>query len=85
MSVSKAQMEATRRWESGNYDQIRLVVPKGTKARIRAQSASINGYISAALMAALARDEAAHSAPDPSAAPSAASPEASSEAPPPGF
>lgn len=55
--TTKAHMKATAKWEKANYDKVLLRLPKGTKERIQAQAESVNGYISAALMERLQRDE----------------------------
>lgn len=46
---SKAQKQATRKWNEKNYDRIYLAVPKGMKQQIEAvaksQGLSIRAYI----------------------------------------
>ena len=50
MPRSKASIDATRRYESKNNDVVRLLLPKGTKERIRATGATVNGFISGATL-----------------------------------
>ena len=49
MTVSKAQMRATAKYEKNNYDDIRLRVKKGERELIKAhaekQGKSLNAYI----------------------------------------
>lgn len=49
MTVSKAQMAATKRFEDKNYDKALLRLPKGKKAEIQAaaekQGESLNAYV----------------------------------------
>ena len=45
MSVSKAQREATKRYEDKNYDNVLVRLPKGTKEKIQATGESVNGFI----------------------------------------
>ena len=49
MTVSKAQMAATAKYEAKAYDKILIRLPKGTKAEIEAAAApsgqSVNGFI----------------------------------------
>lgn len=45
MSVSKAQLKATKNYEDKKYDKILLRLPKGTKDKIKERSDSVNGYI----------------------------------------
>lgn len=53
MPRSKASIDATRRYESKNNDVVRLLLPKGTKDRIRATGATVNGFIKRAVLQAL--------------------------------
>ena len=53
MTKSKAQLEATKRYESKTYDSIRLLLPKGTKDRIKTTGFSVNGFITKAVLNAL--------------------------------
>lgn len=69
MTKSKAQLEATKRYESKTYDSIRLLLPKGTKDRIKATGYSVNGFISKAVLNALdlqplPRDQIGNTDPD---------------------
>lgn len=50
MPVSKAAQEATKRYEKRNNDVIRLLLPKGTKDRIKATGESVNGFINRAVL-----------------------------------
>ena len=50
MTRSKAANAATRRYEAKANDVIRLLLPKGTKDRIRATGATVNGFIKAATL-----------------------------------
>lgn len=43
--VSKAQMEATARYEKENYDKVLVRFPKGTKDKIANTGKSLNGFI----------------------------------------
>lgn len=58
MVKSKAAVEATRRYEDKNYDQIRLLLPKGTKDRIKNTGESVNGFINRLIKIELDRIEA---------------------------
>ena len=53
MTRSKASIEATSKWESKAYDRILVRLPKGTKNRIQATGATVNGYIVRAVLSAL--------------------------------
>lgn len=50
MVKSKAQQEATKRYEAKAYDSIHLLLPKGTKERIRLTGQSVNGFITKAVI-----------------------------------
>ena len=50
MVKSNAAMQATRRYESKNYDAVRLLLPKGTKDKIKATGESVNGFITVAVL-----------------------------------
>ena len=50
MPVTKAAQEATRRYEAKNNDVIRLLLPKGTKDRIKATGSTVNGFINRAVL-----------------------------------
>ncbi|MGN0600771.1 MAG: toxin-antitoxin system HicB family antitoxin [Oscillospiraceae bacterium] len=49
MTVSKAQMAATKRFEDKNYDKALIRLPKGKKAEIQTaaekQGESLNAYV----------------------------------------
>lgn len=55
MPASKAQMNATNRYNAKNYDSLRIVVPKGQKATVEAAAKtageSVNQYTQRALLA----------------------------------
>lgn len=55
MTASKAQMKATNKYNSKNYDNLRIVVPKGQKATVEAAASdvgeSVNMYTQKALLA----------------------------------
>ena len=55
MVVSKAQQKAVNKYIKGNYDSLRIVVPKGQKAVVEAAAKeageSINQYTQKALLA----------------------------------
>lgn len=61
MTVSKAQMAATAKYEAKAYDKILVRLPKGQKAAIEAaaapQSQSVNGFICEAVSRELTRRE----------------------------
>ena len=50
MTVSQAQMKATRKYEKENYDRVLVLLPKGTKDKIKATGDTVNGFISSAVM-----------------------------------
>lgn len=59
--ASKAQQKAVAKYMKNNYDEIKVRVPKGSKATIKAAAdkqagGSINGYVSQAINAQLKRD-----------------------------
>lgn len=60
MPVSKAQVKATNKYNSKNYDSLRIVVPKGQKATVEAAAAgageSVNMYTQKALLARMGLD-----------------------------
>lgn len=53
MAVTKAQKEATKRFEDKKYDKVLLRIPKGKKDEIKAfaenQGYSLNGFINEAI------------------------------------
>lgn len=55
MAVSKAQMKATNKYNASNYDNLRIVVPKGQKATVETAAKeageSVNQYTQKALLA----------------------------------
>ena len=61
MTVSKAQMAATKRFEDKNYDKILVRLPKGAKEKIQASATkngeSVNAYIVGAINNRLEADE----------------------------
>lgn len=60
MTVSKAQMEATARYEAKVYDKILLRLPKGRKeviqAHAQANGETVNGFVSRAITETLERE-----------------------------
>lgn len=61
MTVSKAQIKATNKYNAANYDNLRIVVPKGRKqaveAHARERGESINGLVNALLRADMGLSE----------------------------
>lgn len=51
--VSAAQMRATAKYEAANYDKVLVRLPKGTKDRITATGATVNGFINHLVLSAL--------------------------------
>lgn len=55
MPVSKAQMDATNRYNARKYDSLRIIVPAGQKSTVEAfareRGDSINGITNKALLA----------------------------------
>ena len=53
MTASKAQIKATNKYNAANYDNLRIVVPKGRKqaveAHARERGESVNGLVNALL------------------------------------
>ena len=49
MPASKAQIKATNKYNSANYDSLRIVVPKGRKKAVEAHAEkngeSVNGFV----------------------------------------
>lgn len=48
--ASQKKMEYIANYEADNYDKILTRLPKGTKARIQATGATVNGFISSATL-----------------------------------
>lgn len=61
---SKAQQAATKRYEAKAYDSIHLLLPKGTKDRIKATGDSVNGFITKAVIERLETLERDNKGPD---------------------
>lgn len=63
MPVSKAQIKATSKYESKNYDKILLRLPKGKRELVRAAAGStgesLNGYITKAIDERMRKEESA--------------------------
>lgn len=63
MTISKAQMKATAKYMKNNYDEIKIRVPKGDKAIIKAHAddhgESVNEFIKRAITEAIQRDKKA--------------------------
>lgn len=55
--VTKAQAQATKRYQEKNYDKLLIRFPKGTKERIQKVSDSVNGYIVGSVLNSLVMDE----------------------------
>lgn len=55
MPVSKAQQKAVNKYIKNNYDNLRIVIPKGRKqaveAHAKAKGESVNGLVNALLRA----------------------------------
>lgn len=66
MTVSKAQMAATAKYEAKVYDKILVRLPKGKKdemqAHAEARSESVNGFINRAITETMERDNGAPAA-----------------------
>lgn len=66
MTVSKAQMAATAKYEAKVYDKILVRFPKGKKdemqAHAEARSESVNGFINRAITETMERDNGAPAA-----------------------
>lgn len=66
MTVSKAQMTATAKYEAKVYDKILVRLPKGKKdemqAHAEAHSESVNGFINRAITETMERDNGAPTA-----------------------
>ena len=58
--ATAAHMRATAKWEAANYDKGLIRFPKGTKERIAALGATLNGYVVRATLEQLDRDENNH-------------------------
>ena len=63
MSVSKAQIKATTKYESANYDKILIRLPKGQRTAIKAAAdatgESLNGYILEAVRRRMGQEQPA--------------------------
>lgn len=57
-SKGKASTKAKNKYNAANYDSLRIVVPKGKKAKIKAyadsKGESINGFVNKAIDKAMA-------------------------------
>ena len=62
MSQGKASTRAKNKYNSANYDSLRIVVPKGRKATVeavaQAQGESVNGLVNSLLRGAAGLSEA---------------------------
>ena len=60
MAVSKAQQKAVAKYMAENYDEIKVRVPKGKKAKIKAHAEkngeSLNGFVNRAVDEAMNKD-----------------------------
>lgn len=57
MPISTAHSIANKKYDEKAYDRISVLLPKGTKDRIRATGRSVNGLVSRATCAELDRVE----------------------------
>ena len=61
MPASKAQIKATNKYNASNYDNLRIVIPKGQKATVEAAAKeageSINLYTQKALLSRIGLSE----------------------------
>ena len=61
MTVSKAQQQAVSKYMKANYDDLKIRIPKGNRARIqehaREQGESTNAFIYRAVNEAIERDK----------------------------
>ena len=61
MTVSKAQQKAVKKYMKANYDEIKIRVEKGSKARIQAYAEahgeSLNGFIKSAIFEKMEREQ----------------------------
>lgn len=64
MAKSKAAQQATKRYQDKAYDSIHLLLPKGTKDRIKATGSTVNGFINRAVLQALDNAQATTTQPD---------------------
>ena len=60
-STGKATTRAKNKYNSQNYDSLRIVVPKGQKEELQAHAAnnneSLNGFVNRAIQETLERDK----------------------------
>ncbi len=60
MAVSKAQQKAVSKYMKENYDEVKIRMPKGKKAKIKAyadsKGESVNGFINRAIEETIERD-----------------------------
>ena len=60
MPTSEAQRRASAKYRAKTYDEIKLLVPKGSREVIRshaaARSESINGFVNRAIQETMAKD-----------------------------
>lgn len=61
MTVSKAQQQAVSKYMKANYDELKIRIPKGNRARIqehaREQGESTNAFIYRAVNETIERDK----------------------------
>lgn len=57
ITVSKAQQKATAKYKKENYDNVSVMLPKGTKDKIKEKGETINSFINKAVAERLERDE----------------------------
>ena len=83
--ASKRKMEYIANYEAENYDKVLIRLPRGTKDRIKATGATVNGFISTATLQALDNSQPAQAPqPQPDTPPPTA-PAASTPQPPEGY
>jgi predicted HicB family RNase H-like nuclease len=62
MTMSKAHIKASRKYNEKAYDRIELKVPKGKKAKLQIHAGkrdeSLNGFVNRAIEETVERDEA---------------------------
>ena len=48
-----AQIRATQKWDAAHYDRVLVMLPIGTKDKIRATGETVNGFIVKSVLSAL--------------------------------
>ena len=57
ITVSKAAQRATAKYKKENYDNVSIMLPKGTKDKIKETGESVNSFINKAVAEKFERDE----------------------------